>query len=186
MSVYRGAMSSDTVPAAAAAIVKLLNSRAHTIHPEKLTHPATAAEVLAALGRDGATDSQLAALREARSDLVAVLSAAHDGDDTTAAWAAFTRDISAIAYRQDFTAPARATLIQVAGDPLIGRVASLVGELIATGDWARLRLCANGECRSVFYDSTRSRNQRWHSYEICGNKHNVASYRARAAAEPRD
>jgi predicted RNA-binding Zn ribbon-like protein len=182
MSGYRGAMSSDIVPPAASAIVKLLNSRAHTIHPEKLTDAEAAAEVLVALGSDGASGRQLAELRRVRSDLLAVLSTG----DSAEAWAAFTADTAAIAYRQDFTAPARATLIQVAGDPLIGRVVSLVGELVATGAWGRLRLCANDECRSTFYDSTRSRSQRWHSYEVCGNKHNVASYRARATAiDPR-
>jgi predicted RNA-binding Zn ribbon-like protein len=32
------------------------------------------------------------------------------------------------------------------------------------------------------YDTTRSRTQRWHSYELCGNRANVAAFRAREGA----
>ncbi len=37
------------------------------------------------------------------------------------------------------------------------------------------------ECDEVFYDTTRSRTRRWHSYESCGNRANVSAYRARTA-----
>ncbi|MEO3773386.1 CGNR zinc finger domain-containing protein [Micromonospora sp. B9E7] len=43
-----------------------------------------------------------------------------------------------------------------------------------------MRICGNEMCSHVFYDTTRSRTQRWHSYERCGNRTNVAAYRARA------
>jgi predicted RNA-binding Zn ribbon-like protein len=54
-----------------------------------------------------------------------------------------------------------------------------VPSLIGDRSWSRLRVCANGSCRKVCYDTTRSRTQRWHSYEVCGT---VAAYRARNAA----
>ncbi|WP_414711145.1 CGNR zinc finger domain-containing protein [Pseudonocardia sp.] len=41
----------------------------------------------------------------------------------------------------------------------------------------RLRRCANPVCDIAFYDGTRSRTQRWHSYARGGNRCNVAAYR---------
>ena len=174
----------NAVPAAATVLIALLNSRAHTIHPETLATPQAAADVLSRLGHGGigVSESQLGELRALRSDLMAVLMAAHDGDDTAPFWAEVTARTSAATFQQDFTAPAEVRLRQVTGDPLIGRVARVIAELIDSGQWSRLRACANDTCRSVFYDTTRSRTQRWHSYEICGNRHNVATYRSRERA----
>ena len=49
---------------------------------------------------------------------------------------------------------------------------------LADGTWSRVRLCALEACHSAFYDATRSRTQRWHSYAMCGNRTNVAAHRA--------
>ncbi|MFF4955535.1 CGNR zinc finger domain-containing protein [Streptomyces sp. NPDC001222] len=59
-----------------------------------------------------------------------------------------------------------------------------MAELMADGTWSRIRVCDNEGCRHVFYDTTRSRTQRWHSYATCGNRTNVASYGARKKAGP--
>jgi predicted RNA-binding Zn ribbon-like protein len=172
-----------TTEEAAEPIVALLNSRAHTIHSDALLSPATAADVLRLLGLPGfdVSERQLADLRDIRAELMGVLSAAHTGDDTGPYWSGFTARTSTVTFQQDFHAPAAAELRQTTGDPIIGRVVRLTADLIGAGRWNRLRVCANDECRGVFYDRSRSRTQRWHSYEICGNKHNVASYRSRAA-----
>ena len=57
-----------------------------------------------------------------------------------------------------------------------------VADILRDGTWKRMRVCANDGCRAVFYDATRSRTQRWHSYELCGNRANVAAFRARGNA----
>jgi predicted RNA-binding Zn ribbon-like protein len=44
---------------------------------------------------------------------------------------------------------------------------SLAGELAGL-DPQRLRRCARPECDLVFYDTTRSRTQRWHAEDPCG------------------
>jgi predicted RNA-binding Zn ribbon-like protein len=185
MSTYGGEVTSEQVPPAAAAIVTLLNSRPHTIHAEALDTPADAAAVLRGLGEPDidVSDRQLRDLRDLRSNLMAVLSAAHAGDDTGPHWANFTARISGVTFQYAFAPPGVADLRQASGDPLTGRVTRLVAELIESDRWTRMRLCANDECRSVFYDTSRSRTQRWHSYEICGNKHNVAAYRNRTPAD---
>jgi predicted RNA-binding Zn ribbon-like protein len=64
-------------------------------------------------------------------------------------------------------------------DQVVGRIMADMGAAIAADRWTRLHLCANAECRVAFYDASRSRTQRWHSYEICGNRANVAAHRAR-------
>ncbi|TWP43312.1 hypothetical protein FKR81_42670 [Lentzea tibetensis] len=173
-------MSND-VPPGAAAIIALLNSRAHTIHPEALDTPESASAALDRLGLAGsnASEDQLAELRALRSALMAILTAEHDSKDPAPFWAEFTARTSAITFQHDFSTSTRVDLRQVTGDPIGGRIARLVADLIDSGQWSRLRVCANDDCRSVFYDTTRSRTQRWHSYEICGNKRNVAAHRAR-------
>jgi predicted RNA-binding Zn ribbon-like protein len=195
ISPYAHGVSSETaagarpdVPPTAAAIIALLNSRTHTIHPEALDSPRTAAPVLHLLGHTGidASELQLAELRALRSELMAVLTAEHDGADPAPFWAEFTARTSGVTFRQDFSAPARVDLRQVTGDPIVGLVARLTADMIGSGRWSRLRVCANDDCRSVFYDTTRSRTQRWHSYEICGNKRNVAAHRSRTRGPATD
>jgi predicted RNA-binding Zn ribbon-like protein len=62
----------------------------------------------------------------------------------------------------------------------VGRMIGEIQAAIAADRWTRLHLCANDVCAVAFYDASRSRTQRWHSYETCGNRANVAKYRARS------
>ncbi|QUQ64769.1 CGNR zinc finger domain-containing protein [Kutzneria sp. CA-103260] len=146
-------------PPAARVVVDLLNTRAHAIHPDTLADPSVSA---------------------AR----AALQAAVDGDP--AAWAAFDEATTDVTFRMEFgpleIGTAQARPVPVTGDAVLGSVVLAVSELVAQGLWSRIRVCANEECRKVFYDTTRSRTRRWHSYEVCGNRVNVAAYRARATS----
>jgi predicted RNA-binding Zn ribbon-like protein len=65
------------------------------------------------------------------------------------------------------------------GDGVVARVLADIQKSMVAGQWTRLHLCANDVCRVGFYDTSRSRTQRWHSYETCGNRVNVAAHRAR-------
>jgi predicted RNA-binding Zn ribbon-like protein len=172
-------MTVETVPAPARAVVDLLNSRAYAIHDDKLDSPAPAAEILGAFGTPSPSAAQLELVRALRSDLMAVVSA-DDPADTTRDWAAFSGRVSDVRFQQNFSTAGSVQLVQVTGDPLVGRISTAVAELVNAGMWSRIRLCANHECAKVFYDTTRSRTRRWHSYEICGNRANVAAYRARS------
>jgi predicted RNA-binding Zn ribbon-like protein len=51
------------------------------------------------------------------------------------------------------------------------------------GHWGRIKVCANDACNALFYDATRAQTKRWHSFELCGNKANVAAHRRRHAAD---
>lgn len=59
-------------------------------------------------------------------------------------------------------------------------VADAAADLLAGEQAARLRRCANHDtCVLVFLDTSRSRNRRWCSMDLCGNRSKVAAYDAR-------
>lgn len=47
------------------------------------------------------------------------------------------------------------------------------------GSWARLKVCANDECRWAFYDRSRNRGGAWCEMAECGNKLKNRQFRAR-------
>jgi predicted RNA-binding Zn ribbon-like protein len=47
------------------------------------------------------------------------------------------------------------------------------------GTWARLRACANPDCRWVFYDRSRNQQGNWCDMAVCGNRLKNRSLRAR-------
>ncbi|GAA1295075.1 hypothetical protein GCM10009609_75690 [Pseudonocardia aurantiaca] len=150
---------------------------------DKLDSPESATLVLRPFGQEDGfpTVQRLDLVRAVRDDLLGLVDV-REPADASQDWAAFSGRVGSIAFRQDFSSPGRVDLRQVAGDPVVGRIARDVAALVTAGSWSRLRLCANDVCREAFYDTTRSRTRRWHSYEICGNRSNVAAYRARSGS----
>ena len=62
---------------------------------------------------------------------------------------------------------------------VIARIAASLGEMLANREVQRIRVCANSDCRWVFYDPTKARTKRWCNDRTCGNRARVR--RARAA-----
>jgi predicted RNA-binding Zn ribbon-like protein len=62
----------------------------------------------------------------------------------------------------------------------LAEVAASAAELLAGGEPARLRVCANPACSWMFYDETRNGSRRWCEGAICGNLLKVRRFRARA------
>jgi predicted RNA-binding Zn ribbon-like protein len=62
---------------------------------------------------------------------------------------------------------------------VIARIAASLGEMLAKSDAERVKICANGDCRWVFYDPTKAKIKRWCKDSTCGNRARVR--RARAA-----
>ncbi|MEU9336613.1 CGNR zinc finger domain-containing protein [Streptomyces sp. NPDC048290] len=174
------------VPPEAALIVDLLNSRRHgagDMFPDRLDDPETAGVILKPFGSPEApTPGRLDAVRGLRGVLVGMVwpQSATEADTRLVELDEYA---SSITLRQDFTVPGEVGLRQVGGDPVVGGITRAVAALMAADQWSRIRICDNEACRHAFYDTTRSRTQRWHSYEVCGNKANVAAYRARKKAE---
>jgi predicted RNA-binding Zn ribbon-like protein len=52
---------------------------------------------------------------------------------------------------------------------------------VASGDWARLKVCAFDECAWAYYDHSKNRSRAYCEYG-CGNKVKTRAYRARQRA----
>jgi predicted RNA-binding Zn ribbon-like protein len=66
----------------------------------------------------------------------------------------------------------------------IGRVAAAVAlsfaSMLADGDPARIKICANPDCGWVIYDESHNRTRRWCDVKECGNLIKVRRFRARS------
>ena len=65
-------------------------------------------------------------------------------------------------------------------DWVAAELAASCARLVAEGDPARLKVCANPDCTWMFYDDSRNRRRRWCDGGICGNLLKVRRFRARA------
>ena len=68
-------------------------------------------------------------------------------------------------------------------DWLLAAVARSGAEIVAEGSQARLRRCANPRCGLFFYDTSRTRQRRWCSMALCGNRSKVAAFARRHSSE---
>lgn len=91
-----------------------------------------------------------------------------------------------IPYRIRFRSEREALIEPVATESVLGIVLRDVADLIESGQWDRVKLCSNEACSATFFDRSRNRTQRWHSFDTCGNKHNVAAHRARLSSGSED
>jgi predicted RNA-binding Zn ribbon-like protein len=69
-----------------------------------------------------------------------------------------------------------------ASDPIADALAHLVEplvEVVAEGQVGRLRICANDECRWLFYDTSRTSRRRWCDMTTCGNRAKARRHRER-------
>lgn len=60
-------------------------------------------------------------------------------------------------------------------------LAEAAADLLANGDFGRVRQCESDACTLWFYDRTKSQRRRWCSMALCGNRHKVAAFRKREA-----
>ena len=65
---------------------------------------------------------------------------------------------------------------------LVGQVLAALHRAVATGDWARLKACANPDCQWVYHDGSRNRSVRWCSMDECGDVMKARAYRRRSRA----
>jgi len=64
-------------------------------------------------------------------------------------------------------------------DRAIGEIALSWGEVLASDETSRLRICDNPACRWAFHDASRNRSKRWCDDKCCGNLMKVRRFRAR-------
>lgn len=68
---------------------------------------------------------------------------------------------------------------------VLGDIAMAMVDVIRTDEIGRLRFCAADTCKAVFVDLSRNRSKRYCDVANCGNRANVAAYRARRRGDNR-
>jgi predicted RNA-binding Zn ribbon-like protein len=66
-------------------------------------------------------------------------------------------------------------------DRVLWAVAKSAGELLTSGDLARLRQCGGEECGWMFLDTSRNQSRHWCDMRDCGNRAKVRRFRERRA-----
>ena len=127
-------------------------------------------------------DADLQLLRDVREAVRALLMHNGGGPSPTEAQMAPLRAVAAGgAARVEFDAEG-AVHLAAAGDSVSERLVDLVlvmRDAQLDGSWARLKACANDECRWAFYDRSRNHGGTWCEMSACGNKLKNREFRAR-------
>ncbi|HVW31253.1 MAG TPA: CGNR zinc finger domain-containing protein [Acidimicrobiia bacterium] len=76
-----------------------------------------------------------------------------------------------------FTPPESSLVAHMAAEAAMG-----LASVIRDHGLERLRVCAASGCSRVFVDTSRNRSRRYCNPDICGNRTNVAAFRARQRA----
>jgi predicted RNA-binding Zn ribbon-like protein len=66
---------------------------------------------------------------------------------------------------------------------LLAAIARSAAEIVAEGENARVRVCANPDCGLFFYDASRTKRRRWCAMAVCGNRHKAASFAKKHGAK---
>ena len=128
------------------------------------------------------TGDDLQLLREVREALRAVL--VHNGGGpapTESEWKPLHAVAAGGAVRVEIDADGGVALT-AAGDSVAERLVRLLlimRDAQADGSWARLKVCANDECRWAFYDRSRNHGGTWCEMSACGNRLKNREFRAR-------
>lgn len=127
-------------------------------------------------------DADLQLLRDVREALRALLMRNGGGSSPTEAEMAPLRAVAAGgAARAHFDADGGIRLA-AAGDSVAERLVDVVlvmRDAQLDGSWARLKVCANDECRWAFYDRSRNHGGTWCEMSACGNRLKNREFRAR-------
>jgi predicted RNA-binding Zn ribbon-like protein len=165
------------------ALVDLLNSRAHAGLADRLGDSAFAEGFARTLGLPaGDTHHEGVKALRAFRDAVLVAVGPSDNKSVLDGWRQISRLSSEVTLRYAFGEGGTPELETATGSPALGTMLQAVARIVDAGEWPRIKICANDACGGVFYDDTRNGSQKWHSYETCGNRINVAAHRARKSA----
>ncbi len=129
-----------------------------------------------------AVDGVLLKILRLRECLRAVFSAVEERRDFPKAWVAPINEILRVTEGHDELVPYEELwrlefIARESGlEWLLAAIARSAAELIVEGERAPVKRCANQECRLFFYDDSRTRQRRWCSMAVCGNRHKVAAF----------
>jgi predicted RNA-binding Zn ribbon-like protein len=152
------------------------------LYPDPLASPATAAR---ALGLQDLDASQLDELCELHEAVVQLVDGLLSGRPITRPAARLSRlaqpSTATVALDVDEDQALRARLKWSEAVPAAMLARRTALELVEI-DVTRLKRCERPACNLVFYDTTRSRTQRWHAESPCGNRERQRRYRAASGA----
>jgi predicted RNA-binding Zn ribbon-like protein len=130
----------------------------------------------------GVAEDDLAAAREVRDALRALLLANNGAPPDPGAEAVLDRAARRAQLEPEFGA---AALVPRAGgvDGAIGRVLAAAFAAMLDGSWRRLKACPREVCGWAFYDRSSNASATWCSMQVCGGRAKAgAYYRRRRAA----
>jgi len=164
----------------------LVNTVELPVGPDRLADPADARPWLIAndlmASHASLGDADLALLRDVREALRTLLMRNGGGPSATEAQMAPLRAVAdGGAARAELDADGVVRLA-AAGDSVTERLVDLLlvmRDAQLDGSWARLKVCANDECRWAFYDRSRNHGGTWCEMSACGNKLKNREFRAR-------
>ena len=167
-------------------LIGFLNSRARGAVPDGLATVESATSLLDKLGinKPSLDAAGLERLRRLRAALTVLADREREGGGRSRAWEEVNDIAAQVPLALRFTSDDESEVRPIGDgvDAIVGELLSDLHGAVGSGRWARVRLCAYEPCSGAFYDATRSRTQRWHSYAVCGNRANVAAYRRRTAS----
>ena len=127
-------------------------------------------------------DAVLLKILRLRECLRAVFAAVEERREFPKAWVAPINEILRVTEGHDELVPQESHwrmefIARESGlEWLLAAIARSAAELIVEGEAAPVKRCANPECRLFFYDDSRTRQRRWCSMAVCGNRHKVAAF----------
>jgi len=164
-----------------ARLLEFMNSRgtAVTGGVDLLKNGPAAAKILGLftpeIGHKASVEKVSPEILEVRSVLSEIV--ANPGSRT--AWATLNRLSDRAQFSVRLQRGKRSELEPRSGNPGVASILKDVIEVMDRGEWERFKQCAREVCSSTYFDSSRSRTQRWCPYSDCGNVMNVAAHRAR-------
>jgi predicted RNA-binding Zn ribbon-like protein len=129
-----------------------------------------------------AVDGVVLKILRLRECVRAIFSAVEEGREFPKTWVAPINQILRLTEGHDelVAAEGRWRLDFVARESglewLLAAIARSAAELIIEGATVPVKRCANPDCRLFFYDDSRTRQRRWCSMAVCGNRHKVAAF----------
>ena len=129
---------------------------------------------------DNADVTKARGLREA----IRTVLMANDGHRVPAkAVATLNRRLESLPLHVHFNTEAQPEVAPLASgvDRALAGLVAGIPSAVASGAWARFKVCANDTCRWAFYDHSKNQSGRWCSMRVCGNRVKTKAYRARTS-----
>lgn len=136
---------------------------------------------------DGATLTTLVALRTLLRSMIEALAEGQIADQELAALNAFLLKMPLSRHLIKDIAGYRLEMVPLKKDWdwVQAEIAASFAHLLTDQDTKRLKICANPNCRWVFYDESKSRTRLYCTSDKCANLLKVRRFRARRKNNPR-